>query len=82
MKPKDILQIGEDFPLVTGVENALPGDTLVEDIVQNLQRADVSSLGVKELCREREKQDCINIYSKRCAKADPNVKLTEIRSMD
>lgn len=47
MKPKDILQIWKDFPFVTGVQDPFPGDTLVEDIMQNLQCADMRSLGVK-----------------------------------
>lgn len=49
MEPQDILQVGEDFPLVAGAQDAFPGDTLVEHVVQNLQRADMSSLGVKQL---------------------------------
>ena len=57
MKPKDILQIWKDFPFVTGVQDPFPGDTLVEDIMQNLQRADMSSLSVKQFWRERGKQD-------------------------
>lgn len=55
MKPKDILQIWKDLPFVIGVQDPLPGDTLVEDIMQNLQRTDMSSLSVKQLWRERGK---------------------------
>lgn len=54
MQPKDILQVGEDFPLVTGAEDALPGDPLVEDVVQDLQRAHVGSLRVEQLWGDRE----------------------------
>lgn len=58
MKAQDILQVWEDLPFVTGVEDPFPGDTLVENIMQNLQGADMSSLSVKQLCRERGWQDC------------------------
>lgn len=54
MQPKDILQVGEDFPLVTGAEDALPGDPLVEDVVQDLQRAHVGSLRVEQLWGHRD----------------------------
>lgn len=64
MKTKDILQIWKDFPFVTGVQDPFPGDTLVEDIMQNFQRADMSSLGVKQFWRERGKQDCNYLLKK------------------
>lgn len=54
VQAKDILQVGEDFPLVTGAEDALPGDPLVEDVVQHLQRAHVGSLRVEQLWGDRE----------------------------
>lgn len=54
VQPKDVLQVGEDFPLVTGAEDALPGDPLVEDVVQDLQRAHMGSLGVEQLWGDRE----------------------------
>lgn len=53
VQAKDVLQVGEDFLLVTGAEDALPGDPLVEDVVQDLQRAHVGSLRVEQLWGHR-----------------------------
>lgn len=53
VQPKDILEVGEDFPLVTGAEDALPGDPLVEDVVQDLQGAHMGSLCVEQLWGNR-----------------------------